>query len=54
MCSLYSDGAFESSTHSISDVVMPNDPVLPREWPDRDWLPPVVLSSIAGPTSYSS
>jgi hypothetical protein len=37
-----------------SDVVMPDDPVLPRERPDRDWLPPVELSSIPGPTPYSS
>jgi hypothetical protein len=31
------------------DAVMPDDPVLPPERPDRDWLPPVELSSIPGP-----
>jgi hypothetical protein len=36
------------------DVVMPDDPVLPQERPDRDWLPPVELSSIPGPNPYSS
>jgi hypothetical protein len=36
------------------DVVMPDDPVLPQERPDRDWLPPIELSSKPGPTPYSS
>jgi hypothetical protein len=36
------------------DGFLPDDPVLPQERPDRDWLPPVELSSIPGPTPYSS
>jgi hypothetical protein len=36
------------------ETILPDDPVLPQERPDRDWLPPVELSSKPGPNPYSS
>jgi hypothetical protein len=36
------------------EMILPNDPVLPQERPDGDWLPPVELPSKPGPNPYSS